>query len=89
MTTTQPSLIIDFSNAPHDPIERLVWLGGAKEAFDLQMEQMWRNTYFEARMTGRFQAALDLRLHSKKRALAFTRSANEGRGRSMRWGDGF
>lgn len=89
MTTTQPSLLIDFSNAPHDPIERLIWLGGAKEAFDIQMAAEWQKAYFEARLTGRFPAALDLHLHSRKRALAFTRSANEGRGRSMRWGDGF
>ena len=88
-TTAVNALKIDFSKAPHDPIERLVWLSGAKEAFDAQVNQMWQAAYFEARLTGRFQAALDLHLHSKKKALAFTRSANEGRGRSMRWGDGF
>jgi len=83
------ALKIDFSEAPHDPIERLLWLSGAREAFDAQVNAMWQSAYFEARLTGRFQAALDLRLHSKKKALAFTRSANEGRGRAMRWGDGF
>lgn len=88
-TSAVPPLTIDFSKAPHDPIKRLVWLSGAREAFDAQVEAMWRNAYFEARLTGRFQAALDLNLHSRKKALAFTRSANEGRGRSMRWGDGF
>lgn len=89
MTTTNQSLRIDFSEAPHDPIERLVWLGGARQAFDMQVEEMWRTAYWDARLTGRFQAALDLNLHSRKKALAYTRAANEGRGRGMRWGDGF
>jgi hypothetical protein len=89
MTTTQPSLKIDFSEAPYDPIERLAWLSGAKAAFDTQTNALWQETYFEARLTGRFQPALDLRLHSKKRALAFTRAENERRGRPMKWGDGF
>ena len=89
MTQTQPSLRIDFSDAPHDPVERLLWLSGAKEAFDAQVTSLWQTTYFEARLSGRFSAALDLNLHSRKRALAFTRAENERRGRPMRWGDGF
>lgn len=82
-------LVIDFSMAPHDPIERLLWLGGAREAFDTQVDTMWRVAYWEARLSGRFQAALDLNLHSRKKALAFTRSENERRGRSLKWGDGY
>jgi hypothetical protein len=89
VTTTQASLRIDFSEAPHDPVERLLWLSGAKEAFDAQVATMWQTAYFEARLSGRFAAALDLHLHSRKRALAFTRAENERRGRPMRWGDGF
>lgn len=91
MTTTSHygTLKIDFSEKPHDPIEALIWLSGAKSAFDAEMEAQWRSTYFEARLTGRFPAALDLRYHSKKRILAFTRGENERRGRPMRWGDGF
>ena len=89
VTRSVSALKIDFSQAPHDPIKRLVWLSGAKEAFDAQVNAMWQSAYFEARLTGRFQAALDLNLHSKKKALAFTRAANEGRGRAMRWGDGY
>lgn len=88
MTSTKPNLVIDFSEAPHDPIERLVWLGGAKEAFDTQITAMWQATYYEARLTGRFASALDLKLHSRKRALAFTRAENERRGRALHWGDG-
>lgn len=86
---TYGELIIDFSEAPHDPIERLAWLSGAKSAFDAKVAAMWQAAYFDARLTGRFQPALDLRLHSRKRALAMTRAENERRGRPMRWGDGF
>lgn len=86
---TSPALVIDFSAAPHDPIERLVWLSGAKEAFDTQVTAMWRTAYYDARLSGRFQAALDLRLHSHKKALALTRAENERRGRGLKWGDGF
>lgn len=87
--TTSEMLTIDFSDAPTDPIQRLVWLGGAREAFERQATEMWQEAYFEARLSGRFQAALDLGLHSQKRALAYTRAANERRGRMLRWGDGF
>jgi hypothetical protein len=86
--TSTPSLKIDFSDAPHDPIERLLWLSGAKEAFDAQVTSLWQKTYFEARLSGRFDSALGLQLHSRKRALAWTRAENERRGRPMRWGDG-
>jgi hypothetical protein len=82
-------LKVDFSGAPHDPIKRLLWLSGARESFDQQVEVMWRNAYYEARRAGLFQTALDLGLHSRKRAIAFTRTANEERGRGLRWGDGF
>lgn len=85
----QDQLRIDFSDAPHDPLERLVWLSGAKAAFDAQVNAEWQRAYFEARLTGRFQDALDLGLHSRKRALTLTRAENERRGRSLRWGDGF
>lgn len=88
MTTTQQGLRIDFSEAPHDPLELLVWLSGAQDAFDTQVNAMWQRAYYEARLSGRFQAALDLRLHSQKKALAFTRHENERRGRGLKWGDG-
>jgi hypothetical protein len=88
-TTSAMPLRIDFSEAPHDPIERLIWLSGAKEAFDAQVTAMWQAAYFDARLTGRFAPALDLHYHSRKRALAFTRAENERRGRPYRWGDGY
>jgi len=86
---TTPQLRIDFSEAPADALQRLVWLSGAKAAFDAQVDALWQRSYFEARLTGRFEAALGLHLHSKKRALAFTRAENERRGRPMRWGDSY
>jgi hypothetical protein len=83
------SLRIDFSDAPRDPVKRLVWLSGAKSAFDSQVQAEWQRAYYDARLSGRFDAALKLGLHSKKRAVSFTRAENEARGRAMRWGDGF
>jgi len=80
-------MTIDFSAAPSDAIERLVWLSGCKERFDKEVEAMWRQAYYEARLTGRFDSALALGYHSNKRALAFTRSENERRGRLTHWGD--
>lgn len=86
---TDNDVLIDFSKAPKDPLERLVWLSGSREVFERQVNDMWQDAYFEARLTGRFDSALRLKLHSRKRALAFTRAENERRGRPMRWGDGF
>jgi hypothetical protein len=87
VTNTGP-LRIDFSEAPRDPLERLLWLSGARAAFDAAVTAEWSKAYFDARLQGRFDAALDFRLHSRKRAVAFTRAENERRGRAMRWGDG-
>lgn len=85
---TVSELIIDFSFAPQDPIERLVWLSGAQEAFDTQVNAMWQAAYFEVRQTGRLQTAFDLAYHSHKRILAMTRAENERRGRQWKWNDG-
>lgn len=79
---------INLTDPPTDPIERLVWLSGAKEAFDNQITPMWQTAYFEARQTGRLDAALNLRLHSRKRVMSWTRAENERLGRQWRWGDG-
>lgn len=78
---------IDFSEAPKDPIERLLWLSGARDSFDDQITPMWQRAYFEARQTGRLDAALGLGLHSHKRVMAYTRAENERTGRQWRWGD--
>lgn len=79
---------IDLNDAPKDPIERLVWLSGAQEAFDNQIEPMWRKAYFQARQTGRLDAALNLGFHSRKKIMSFTRAENERTGRQWKWGDG-
>jgi hypothetical protein len=79
---------IDFSEAPKDPIERLVWLSGARRSFEDQIEPYWQSAYFEARLTQRLDNALHLRFHSRKRVMAWTRAENERRGRIVRWNDG-
>lgn len=79
---------IDFNDAPRDPIERLMWLSGARQAFETQVNAQWQRAYFEARQQGRFDTALHLGYHSEKRALSWTRAENEARGRTWRWGDG-
>jgi hypothetical protein len=82
-------LTVDFSEAPEEPIKRLLWLSGVKEAVADQLEAEYRRAYFNARLTGQLPAALDLRLHARKRVLAYTRAENERRGRTVaRWGDG-
>jgi hypothetical protein len=78
---------IDLSDAPQDAIELLVWLSGARNAFDAQIEPMWQRAYFDARFTGRLDEAENLRLHSHKKIMEYTRAENERRGRMIRWGD--
>lgn len=81
---------IDFAGAPADPLERLVWLSGARQVLDAELDAAWQVAYFEARMTGRIDQALALHQHSRKRVLAFTRAENERRGRTIRrWADGY
>jgi hypothetical protein len=79
---------IDLTDPPRDPIERLVWLSGARDAFDNHITPMWQRAYFEARQTGRLDAALALGYHSRKRIMAYTRAENERTGRLWHWGDG-
>jgi len=81
---------LDLSAAPEDPIERLVWLSGLDAAVRSEIHLAWQEAYFEARLQGVFQQALDLDLHPRKRALAWTRHENEARGRAIsRWRDGY
>ena len=48
----------------------------------------YKHAYFNARLTNRFDLALSVGRASKKRALGWTRRANEKRGRAIRWNDG-
>ena len=80
--------IVDFSEAPESPIERLVWLSGVREAVDKELDSAYGKAYYDARLTGRMHEALNLHIHSYKRAIAYTRRENERRGRQIKWGDG-
>lgn len=80
--------ILNLRGAPTDPIERLVWLGGVMEQVRSELDDAFADAYFWARFTGRLQNALDLRLHSRKRVMAYTRAVNNARGRQIRWNDG-
>jgi hypothetical protein len=81
-------LTMDFSEAPTDPIERIVWLSGVQEVVDRELNAAFQKAYFEARQTGRLDAALRLGYHSHKKVMGYTRHENERRGRMLKWGDG-
>jgi hypothetical protein len=67
-----------------------VWLDGVMQAVKDELDAANQKAYYDARVQGMFSEALDLRLHPKKRALAWTRHENEANGRSIwRWNDGF
>lgn len=80
--------ILNLKSAPQDPIERLIWLGGVTEQVRSELDAAFAEAYFWARFTGRLDAALDLHLHARKRVMAYTRRANNQRGRQIKWGDG-
>lgn len=82
--------ILNLDDAPDSPVERIVWLDGVMQAAKRELNLALQEAYFEARLQGLFQQALDLKLHPKKRALAWTRHENEARGRAIaRWNDDF
>jgi len=79
--------ILNLNEAPSDPIERLLWLSGVKEAVTSELETEFAKTYYNARLQGRLQSAILAGPYAKKRVLAFTRQENQKRGRTVRWGD--
>jgi ribosomal protein L15E len=81
-------MLLRLDDAPSDPIERVVWLSGVKEQVNKELDAAFEDAYFEARMQQRLDAAITAGPHAKKRVLAYTRRANEKRGRTVRWGDG-
>lgn len=81
-------MILNLDDAPTDPIERLLWLSGVKEQVQRELDEDFARTYYAARVEGVFEVALGVGLHSKKKALSFTRKENERRGRTVRWNDG-
>lgn len=80
--------LLNLSDAPKDPIERLMYLSGVKERVNEELEVELSEAYFQARLQHRFEAALAAGPYALKRALRLTRHANQKRGRSIRWGDG-
>lgn len=81
-------MILNLDDAPDEPIERLAWLSGVMEEVKSELDAEFAAAYYEARLRQVFGHALALGLHSKKRALAYTRHENERRGRTIRWNDG-
>lgn len=82
-------MILNLDDAPREPIERLMWLSGVMEQVTTELNTEFGRAYYEARLQKQFPQALALGLHSRKRALAFTRGENERRGRTVRWQDGY
>lgn len=80
--------ILDLSQAPTTPIERLMWLSGVNAEVKAELSAEYQRTYFEARSQGLLKPAVDLGLHSRKTILALTRHENNRRGRIIRrWED--
>lgn len=81
-------MLLNLDEAPKDPIERLIWLAGVQEQVKRELDAEFEDAYFDARLQGRFDLAVTAGPYARKRALAFTRAANERRGRTVRWNDG-
>ena len=80
--------ILNLTDAPTDPIERIAWLAGVHEAVASELDSAFSEAYFNARLSGRFEAAVSAGPYARKRALAYTRRENQRRGRTIRWNDG-
>lgn len=79
--------ILDLSEAPDEPLRRLMYLSGVKARVNEELDDEYRAIYFRLRMEGRLDDAFDFGTHSPTRILAFTRAENESRGRLVRWND--
>jgi hypothetical protein len=82
------SNILNLDGKPRDPLEAILWLSGVKDAVERELEAEYRRAYAEARLSGRFEAAIALGVHRRKTALRYTRQHNNENGRMIRWGDG-
>jgi hypothetical protein len=80
-------MILNLADAPSDPIERLLWLSGVREAVSDELDHEFSVSYYEARLQGRLATAIAAGPYARKRVLAFTRAENQRRGRTVRWGD--
>lgn len=79
--------ILNLEDLPSDPLERLIWLGGVKDAVASELDDAYAEAYAEARLRGLFDTALQFGPYGKKRALALTRRWNNTQARMIRWGD--
>lgn len=80
--------MVDLSRKPADPILAIQWLSLVQEQVNSEIEQAFAEAYFDARLRGQFDQALESGPYGKKRALAMTRRVNNSRARMIRWGDG-
>lgn len=80
--------LLNLSDAPEDPIKRIMWLSGVKEQATKELEAAFAAAYYDARLQRQLDAAVAAGPYARKRVLAFTRHENQRRGRSVRWGDG-
>jgi hypothetical protein len=81
-------MILNLTDAPSDPIERILWLSGVREQADAELAEAFAAAYFDARLQGQLETAIKAGPFARQRALAYTRAENQRRGRTVRWGDG-
>ncbi len=77
-----------FVQMPEDCLERIIWLDELQKLVDTEIRAELQRAYFDSRIQGRMDAALELAPHGRKTFLAMTRHENELKGRLVRWGDG-
>lgn len=80
--------LLNLVDLPSDPIERLNWLAAARESIVNEFDTAFAEAYFSARLQHRFDSALALHIHGKKKALALSRAHNNSKKRMVRWNDG-
>lgn len=86
--SNQSLSILELHGVPEDPVERIFWLDGVEAKVRSELEAAYTDAYAEARLEGRFDAAVRVGRMGRTRALRLTRRWNEARGRSVRWADG-
>ena len=91
MRQTLDGLTLDrlFGDLPIDPVDRLRDLDLLAALVNDEIRREMSVAYFNARVQGRFEEALEVGPWPWTRAVAATRNVNEERGRSIRWQDGY
>lgn len=80
--------LLKLDAAPDTPIERIMWLSGVHEAVTAELDAAFAAAYYDARLKGLLEPAVEAGPHARKRVLAYTRAENNRRGRTVHWGDG-